>query len=186
MSPIHVVAALALSVVALLASSAFAQSPPTPTVETSSNDAGGDSESKPPTCLPSGSSSRARRNCTPAQTILRTEQEFKTSIEVPALPSSQCEATSETEYQQRNDVARVISTIAIADCKAASGTFTVSVRIRDESGQEKTLEFDETWQRADDQDVHLTADYPIGANVELRRVRVRGLRCTCAEAAPGN
>ena len=94
-----------------------------------------------------------------------------------------------SEYQQRNTIARLISTLAIADCPAAaSGTFTVAVRVRDDSGETKPpVEFSETWQRSDDQDVKFTKDYPIGENVELVSVRVRNLRCTCADApAPPN
>jgi hypothetical protein len=115
-------------------------------------------------------------------TTVRVEQEIKIPIELPALASAQCEAAAESEYQQRNTLARLISTIAVADCTAASGTFTATVRVRDESGEIKPLEFSETWQRSDDQPVKFTKDYPIGENVELVSVRVRGLRCTCADA----
>lgn len=113
-------------------------------------------------------------------TVLRTEQELKFTIELPAPPSAQCDATISTGYHQRNTVARVASTIAVQGCAAASGSFAVAVRVRDESGTQQTLEFDETWQRSDDRDVSLTADYPIGENVELLSVRVRGMSCTCA------
>ena len=128
--------------------------------------------------LTSPGSAQAQRE----PTTVRVEQEIKIPIELPALPSAQCEAAAESEYQQRNTLARLISTIAVADCTAASGTFTATVRVRDESGEIKPLEFSETWQRSDDQDVKFTKDYPIGENVELVSVRVRGLRCTCADA----
>jgi hypothetical protein len=114
----------------------------------------------------------------------RTEQEIRFSIEVPALPNAQCEATTSTSYDQRNTVARVESTIAVEGCAAAGGNFTVAVRVRDDNGTQQTLEFEETWQRTDDQDVRLAADYPIGENVELLSVRVRGMSCTCAEGGP--
>jgi hypothetical protein len=65
----------------------------------------------------------------------------------------------------------------------ASGTFTVALRVRNESGEDKPLEFSETWQRSDAQDVKFTADYPIGENMELRSVRIRSLSCTCADPA---
>ncbi len=45
---------------------------------------------------------------------MRVEQEIKIPIELPAIPSAQCEATAESEYQQRNTLARLISTIAVA------------------------------------------------------------------------
>jgi hypothetical protein len=115
----------------------------------------------------------------------RTEREIRFAIEVPAIPSAQCEASTSTSYHQRNTVARLTSTITAEGCAAAGGNFTVAVRVRDESGAQQTLEFDETWQRTDDQDVRLTSDYPIGENVELLSVRVRGMTCTCAAAPPG-
>ena len=182
MNPIQVIAPLAAPALALLASTAFAQTSGIPPPSTARSNPGSFYERDTvPACVTSGGGSRARKNCEEEPTTLRTEQEFKISIEVPALPSAQCEATSSTDYHQRNTVARVNSTLAIPDCAAASGEFTVALRIRDDSGREQALEFSETWQRSDDQDVHLTADYPIGENVELLSVRVRGLRCTCAE-----
>ena len=114
-------------------------------------------------------------------TIVRVEQELKVSLDLPDLASSQCEATSAVVYEQRNTVARVENTIKVADCAAASGEFTVTLRVRDESGEIKTLELMETWQRADDKDVSFSADYPIGENVELLSARVRGLSCICAD-----
>ena len=62
-------------------------------------------------------------------------------------------------------------------------TGTVVARVRDDSGEIKPLEFNETWQRNDATDVNFTSDYPIGDNVELMNVRVRNLKCTCAAAA---
>lgn len=129
--------------------------------------------------LTSPGSAQAQRE----PTTVRVEQEIKIPIELPALTTAQCEASAESEYQQRNTLARLISTIVVADCTAASGTFTATVRVRDESGEIKPLEFPETWQRDDTTDVAFTSDYPIGDNVDLVNVRVRNLRCTCAEAA---
>ena len=125
-------------------------------------------------------SAQAQREREP--TTVRVEQEIKIPIELPAVPSAQCEASAESEYHQRNTLARLIGTIAVADCTTASGTYAVTVRVRDASGEIKPLEFSETWQRSDDQAVKFTKDYPIGENVELVSVRVRGLRCTCADA----
>ncbi len=132
-----------------------------------------------------GNERRGRERADPrAETVtVRTEQELKILIETPAMPNLQCEAVATTNYNQRNTLARVESTIKIADCTKASGELTVSVRIRDASGEIKPLEFNAPWQRSDDADVSFTADYPIGENVDLMSVRVRGLRCTCADAA---
>lgn len=117
---------------------------------------------------------------TPAPAAATTEQDLTVRLEIPPVPSAQCEATATTQYQQRNTVARVDTTLSIAGCPAASGELTVVARIRDEAGEIKSLEFAETWQRAEAGEVELTADYPIGENVDLVNVRVRGLTCTCA------
>jgi len=100
-----------------------------------------------------------------------------------AQPSGpQCEATTLTEYQQRNNVARVSGTVSLAACPAGtSGTFTLVARVRDDSGEDSTIEFNEAWQRDDTEDHAFNTDYPIGDNVQLMSVRVRNLKCTCAE-----
>jgi hypothetical protein len=133
------------------------------------------------------SRTRARTRCEPERgapapaATATTEQELTVRLEIPELPSAQCEATAATQYQQRNTIARVDTTLAVAGCAAASGKLTVVARIRDEAGEVKSLEFAETWQRGAGDEVKLTADYPIGENVDLVNVRVRGLTCTCAE-----
>jgi hypothetical protein len=94
----------------------------------------------------------------------------------------QCEASTLTEYQQRNDVARISGTVSLAACPAGtSGSFTLVARVRDDSGASSTIEFPQTWQRDDTEDHTFNTDYAIGANVELVSVRVRNLKCTCAE-----
>jgi hypothetical protein len=95
----------------------------------------------------------------------------------------QCEASTLTEYQQRNNVARVTGRVSVGGCPVGTlGSFTLVARVRDDNGEIKPIEFNETWQRSDDQDHSFNADYPIGDNVELMNVRVRGLTCTCADA----
>ena len=126
--------------------------------------------------------SRMRPNCETQTETVEFEQELKLAFTLNTPPNLQCGATTTTEYQQMNTIARVTGTLEIRDCAAASGEFTVAVRTKDESGVEKPLEFFETWQRSDDQDVSFTNDYPIGDDVELVGVRLRGLTCTCAEA----
>ena len=120
-----------------------------------------------------------------------TQQEPTVLLEAPPEPSTSqpnaplCEATTLTEYQQRNNVARVTGTVSIASCPAGTtGSFTLVARVRDDAGETKPIEFNETWQRADAGDHTFNTDYPIGDNVELMNVRVRNLKCTCADAAP--
>ena len=102
--------------------------------------------------------------------------------EAPAQPNGpQCEASTLTEFQQRNNLARVSGTVSLSMCPAGTtGSFTLVARIRDDTGEIRPIEFNETWQRADDADHIFNSDYPIGDNVELLSVRVRGLSCTCA------
>jgi len=117
-----------------------------------------------------------------------TEAALAVVLEDPIAPAGavgpQCEASTLTEYQQRNNVARVTGKVSIANCSAGTtGKFTLVARVRDDSGEIRPLEFNETWRRNDDQDHSFNADYPIGDNVELMNVRVRGLTCTCADPA---
>ena len=92
----------------------------------------------------------------------------------------QCEASTYTEYEQRNDVAQISGTVGISACPAGTtGSFTLVANVRDENGAISPLEFSETWQRADAQDHTFNANYPIGENVALVSVRVRNLTCTC-------
>ena len=112
--------------------------------------------------------------------IVSHEQKIDLSFKPHASSTLECSATTTTE--QRNTVAHISSTFAIADCPRASVAFSVAVRVKDESGEEKPpLEFSETWQRTDADDVRFTADYPIGENVDLISVRLRGLTCTCGD-----
>ena len=109
-------------------------------------------------------------------------------LEEPVAPAQaaglQCEASTLTEYQQRNNVARVTGTVSISSCPAGTtGKFTLVARVRDDNGEIRPIEFNETWQRDDAQDHLFNTDYPIGDNVELMSVRVRGLACTCAPPA---
>jgi hypothetical protein len=136
-------------------------------------------------CQGAPGGSRVRANCefeTETATF-EMQQRLKIALKAPQLPGEQCGATTSTEYSQRDTIARVSGTLQITDCAAASGAFTVAVRVKDDSGAETPLEFRETWQRAGAEDVAFTADYPIGENMELVNVRLRGLSCTCADAA---
>ena len=134
----------------------------------------------------SGGSRMRRNNCeNEAPRTVRNEHEVTVRLELPATLGSQCEASTLTEYSQRGAIASVTGKISIGSCPAGTtGAFTIVARVRDASGEIKPLEFNETWQRDDAQDVSFNAAYPIGEDVELVGVRVRGLKCTCAEAPP--
>jgi hypothetical protein len=102
----------------------------------------------------------------------------------PSPPQQVCQASTLTEYSQRNNLALVSGTVGISGCPAGTtGGFTVVARVRNDAGDVTPIEFNETWQRADAQDHAFKTEYPIGENVFLQSVRVRNLTCTCA--APG-
>jgi hypothetical protein len=184
MSRIHVTALLALSAFALSTSPVFAQIFQRPGGEPAplSNPGGVTDSDDLQLCGSSGGGSRVRSNCDePETTTVRFEQTLELLIDLPAIVSAQCAATTTTEYQQRNTSARVDGAIAISDCTAAAGAYEVAVRVKGDGGQDQVLEFNETWQRSDDRDVSFSADYPIGEDVELVSVRLRNLTCTCAD-----
>ncbi|HZF30578.1 MAG TPA: hypothetical protein VE907_15790, partial [Gammaproteobacteria bacterium] len=80
-----------------------------------------------------------------------------------------------------NTLARLEGTIENRTCAASTGEYSVGLRVRDAGGEIKTLEFRETWRRADDQPLTIKSDYPIGENVDLVSVRTRSLHCECTE-----
>lgn len=92
-----------------------------------------------------------------------------------------CQASASIEYAQNDDVASVTGEIRNEDCAASSGEFTINVRFKDTDGELVDLNFEETWQREDDQSIAFKREYTIGQNVDLMRVRTRKLKCVCAE-----
>ena len=115
-------------------------------------------------------------------TRILIEREVTMPIQVTIQPKTvQCQATIGLSYVQKNLVADVDGTIDNEQCAASSGEYTLTVSTRDESGEIKTQEFSETWQRSDAQTVNFTAKYPIAENVDLIRVRTRRVTCVCTE-----
>jgi hypothetical protein len=107
-------------------------------------------------------------------------QTVRVPIPVFSLKGPQCEASTYTEYQQLGNVARVTGTVSISACPAGTaGKFAVVARVRGETGAITPIEFSEMWQSDESEDYIFFADYPIGENVALESVRVRGLTCTC-------
>ena len=188
MSRIHVTAILALSTLALPVSFACAQQINSAAGTTPTSNEGSTGKAVPHCqAAPGGSRMRGRKaedDCVAAaETALQAQQQLNVKLEVPQPETLQCEATTLTEYQQRNNVARVTGSVSVANCPAGSaGAFDVVARVKDESGEIKPIEFPEKWQRDDTEDAPFTGDYPIGDNVELVNVRVRNLKCTCASA----
>ena len=126
--------------------------------------------------------SRLSRPCDePDQVVVRQEKEQTTTLTLPAPKNTSCEASIQSTFSQRNTLARLEGTIENRTCAASTGEYSVGLRIRDASGEIKTLEFREMWQRADDKPLTIKSDYPIGENVDLVSVRTRSLSCTCTE-----
>jgi hypothetical protein len=120
-------------------------------------------------------------------TLAPGEQDLVLLEEAPVRAETNgpvCEASMLTEYSQRGSLARVTGTVNISSCPAGTaGDFTVVARVRNDAGETNALEFNETWQRSDDQDHRFDKEYPIGENVFLSSVRVRNLTCTCVAPA---
>ena len=156
MSRLHTAALLAVSVLALPASTAFAQvifGRGMQGVPDRSNPGRATERDDVYTCQAAPGGSRVRENCDVEPTTLQMEHEMRIAFKLKAPPpTSQCGAATTTEYSQVNTVARVNGTLEIRDCTAASGTFTVAAVVKGESGEEKPLEFSEKWQRSDDND----------------------------------
>jgi hypothetical protein len=132
------------------------------------------------TCVAAPGGSRIRPNCDVVEEIEQLQKEMR-RLQAPPPVLAQCGASTTTESQQLDTIARVKGTLEIRDCAAAAGTLTVAVVVKEKSGEEKPLEFTETWQRGDDRDVSFASDYAIGEDVELVDVHLSGLTCTCAD-----
>ena len=176
MSRIILVTVLLASSAALSVSTAVAQDP-------GKGSSGTLLDGSVETCQTSGGGTRVNPNCELAEQTLTRQLFFPIpSIKQPDLLNGQCEVAAATNYLQRNTLVRVEGTIRVTDCTAAAGTFTLAVRVRDDTGETKALDFRETWQRdAADREVRFAADYPIGENAELINVRVQNLTCACAD-----
>ena len=105
------------------------------------------------------------------------------TVKLEAKPHTQyCQARAAIEYSQKNDIARVSGEITKDGCLAAHGSYTMTVRYRDEDGEIHDLDFEEQWASDDESPLTFAADYVIGDNVDLVRVRAKRLRCICVEA----
>jgi hypothetical protein len=133
-----------------------------------------------------------RRDCPPStphtpsapcdQVSVRVETPLTVTATLKPPKSAYCAATYETKYTQKGAKVGVDGVIENKDCAASSGELKLLVRIRDETGEVKTLDFLESWRREDDRPVKFGGDYPIGENVDLVSVRTVQVRCTCADA----
>ena len=122
-----------------------------------------------------------------AQEAMQAEKTY--SIRFEATQQKQyCKARLSIEYTQRNTLADYNGSIINKDCDASSGTYTISVRYRDEAGETHSIETNHVWDRNNNQDIEFAGQTMIGENVDLIRVRGRKIKCVCAaiEAAAEN
>jgi hypothetical protein len=132
-----------------------------------------------------GQSSRLAvdKNARTHSTTISVSRELPIEIQT-TIKGHSCDPTMALRYEQRDTVARVEATIENPSCAACSGEYTIAVRVRDDSGESKTLEFEGQWQRADDRPVQFTKDYAVGTNVDVLNVRAKSVHCVCAAAEP--
>lgn len=109
------------------------------------------------------------------------ERRIKMTIEA-TQGTKYCHSTTSIEYQQRGNLALVNGEITVEDCTVARGKYTLSLRLKDDSGEIQNLNFEDTWQRSDDAPVSFAREYSIGDNVDLIRVRARRTQCICEDA----
>ena len=113
--------------------------------------------------------------------VIEHEMELTIRTQGITVVNTACQAEVSLSYTQNDTYARVDGEIDNATCAASSGSLVVSIRTANESGAQTTQEFPRSWMREDDQPVTFSAEYPIGENVELVRVRALRIRCACAE-----
>ena len=106
------------------------------------------------------------------------EKKFTMTFET-TKPRDYCKSSTSIEYQQRNNLAHVTGEISVEGCSKAAGEYTVSIRVRDDSGETRNIVHEESWERGDDLPIVFAKDYPIGDNVDLIRARVRRSSCIC-------
>ena len=112
------------------------------------------------------------------------EKKYTVKLELTPPPTRRCHVRVTMDYLQKNDVAKVDSMLENEDCAASSGSYTVSIRYRDQNNEQQRVEYDETWEREDDQPLTITKDYFAGKNVDITRVQPKNLTCLCAEELP--
>ncbi len=116
-------------------------------------------------------------------TRIRVDSDISIKLKVlPPPKTATCQAAVSISYEQRNTFAHVDGTLTNTMCTASSGNYQMSVTFSDPNNEIKILEFNSAWQRSDYQDVSFSADYEIGDNVDLIRVRTRQVSCVCADA----
>ena len=104
---------------------------------------------------------------------------YKVKLEGPKPDRHSCQASISISYLQFDTRARVDSVIENGDCAASGGEYVVRLRVRDDNGETRTIEYPETWARDDAAPVEAQTFYDIGPDVDLRRASTAKLTCAC-------
>jgi len=121
------------------------------------------------------------------QSRWEASSEKKYTVKLEATPPVlYCESRTSIEYYQDDQNVQVDGEIKVDGCTDASGTYTISVRFRDETGATHNLDFDESWQRISAAPIVISNAYPMAENVDLIRVRARRSRCVCNDTETTN
>ena len=105
-----------------------------------------------------------------------------TAIGAEEIIIERCAATVALDYFQRGAEAEANISVDTMDCGKASGSFVVQVTIKaDDAEEPEKLTFDETWSREDEAAVTMKRKYAIGDGVQLLRIRIRKVACSCDE-----
>ena len=124
-------------------------------------------------------------NVAASQEAMQTEKQYEILFET-TQHKQYCKATASLEYLQMNTHARYNGTIENEDCGVAEGSYTISVRFRDEDGHLQTIEEKRTWQSNNGQPHIFEDETYIGENVDLIRVRPRKVQCICVQSTAAN
>jgi hypothetical protein len=120
-----------------------------------------------------------------AQEAMEAEKKYTIRFETTEH-KRYCKASVWVEYNQYDTVASYDGEIKNEDCGASGGSYTITVRYQDESGEVHSVDSEHTWHRDDDQTVIFRGEQSIGENVDLIRVRARKIQCVCDDVeTPG-
>jgi len=108
------------------------------------------------------------------------EKKYVFKLETAPPPKKYCHVSVDIGYLQKNADVMVNMTLENPDCAASGGSYTVAIKFRDENNELQTAEYEETWERQDDQPLQSRREYFIGENVDLINARVKRLKCVCA------
>lgn len=123
--------------------------------------------------------SRIKKSNVSGVEVVEFNLDIVTTIEIPGVQFTSCQASITQEYYQRNTFARVSSNIENTDCSKSQGSFNTLLSIRGDDGESYRLEFNEVWQQTENNEVEFTRDYSIGEKMRLLRVRTQDVRCEC-------